>query len=443
MSEPRTRQGKKAIATRARILDAAAFVFRSNGYAGTRLSDVAAAAKTQAGSLYYYFSSREDLVEEVLRVGQERTSGYVRRRVAALPDDATSLDRLYEAIAAHLATILEIGDYTAATIRILGQVPEEIRRRRLHEQREYGQYWRVLVDNAQATGELRGDLEGSVVRMFLLGAMNSASEWFRPRQLGLSAEQFEQQFAAIFLEGLATDDVHGQRSLDVEIAAVNAARVTCAGFAPSEPLASGAERILDAAASVFREKGYAGTRLADVATAAEVQTGSMYHHFTSREDLVTHLLLAAWKRTDELVRESVKALPDGVTPRDRFATAMAAHLLSVLQAGAYTSALVRILGQVPDSVREHTAPHQRAYLDYLRQLLQDAITAGEIRDDLDVSIVLMILSGALNWAVEWFSADGKLSPESLVIQFTTLVFDGLSIEGAETKPSSRPANARR
>ncbi|ORB76440.1 hypothetical protein BST46_30110, partial [Mycobacterium timonense] len=66
------------MATRARILDSAALIFRNKGYAGTRLSDVAAAANTQAGSLYYHFPSREELVEEVLRVGQERTSGFVR-----------------------------------------------------------------------------------------------------------------------------------------------------------------------------------------------------------------------------------------------------------------------------------------------------------------------------------------------------------------------------
>ena len=145
MAKARPRAGKKGVATRARILDSAALVFRNKGYAGTRLSDVAAAANTQAGSLYYHFPSREELVEEMLRVGQERTSGFVRRRVAALPEDASALDRLREAISAHLDTVVEIGDYTAATIRIIGQVPDEIRKRRIHEQREYGEFWRALV----------------------------------------------------------------------------------------------------------------------------------------------------------------------------------------------------------------------------------------------------------------------------------------------------------
>ena len=107
---------------------------------------------------------------------------------------------------------------------------------------------------------------------------------------------------------------------------------------------------------------------------------------------------------------------------------MTAHLLSVLHRGAYTSALVRILGQVPDSVRERTVVNQRAYLDYWRHLLQDAVAAGQIRNDLDISVVLMMLTGALNWAVEWHRPDGSLNPEELAIQFVSLVYDGIAAD---------------
>jgi AcrR family transcriptional regulator len=350
--------------------------------------------------------------------------------VAALPATAAPVDRLREAISAHLDTVLEIGDYTSATIRILSQVPEEIRLRRLHEQREYGQFWRTLVDNAQADGAIRTDLDGSTIRMFLLGAMNSAPDWFRPRQSGLTAAQFEQQMETLFLEGLATVRAPATRSLDVELAAVEAA--TAASRQPTAELAPGAQRILAAAASVFRERGYAGTRLADVAAAANIQTGSMYHYFSSREDLVAHLVLAAWAQTNSLVRDSVNGLPGNAGALQRLSTAVIAHLLSVVQEGAYTSALVRILGQVPAGVRDRTVGHQREYIQYWRQLLEDAVAAGEIRDDLDLSVTIMMLHGTLNWAVEWYRPDGRLPPKELVAQLIALVLDGLIVENPES-----------
>lgn len=438
MADGRPRPGKKGVATRARILDSAALIFRNKGYAGTRLSDVAAAANTQAGSLYYHFPSREELVEEVLRVGQERTSGFVRRRVAALPGDASDLDRLREAISAHLDSVLEIGDYTAATIRIIGQVPEEIRRRRLHEQREYGEFWRSLVNRAHASGDFRTDLNSSALRMLLLGAINSVPDWFRPRRDGMSTAELKAQVDSLFLDGLA---VHRQenRSIDKNLAAIAVAEEKVLRRSREDDTkAEGAQRILDAAARVFRDKGYAGTRLADVAAASGIQTGSMYYYFRSREHLVVEMVLVAWKRTDDLARLSVDALPSDATALDRFSTALTAHLLSVLRNTMYTSALVRILGQIPDKVRDQTVKYQRAYLEYWRGLLEDAMASGEIRTNIDPSVTTMLLTGALNWAVEWYRPDGALSPEDLASQVATVVFDGVTKIPADSSQPSSP-----
>ena len=58
--------GSKSARTRERILDAAAHVLSRKGYAGTRLTDVADQAGLQAPAIYYYFPSREDLIEEVM-----------------------------------------------------------------------------------------------------------------------------------------------------------------------------------------------------------------------------------------------------------------------------------------------------------------------------------------------------------------------------------------
>lgn len=422
------------MATRQRILDAAAKVFRHNGYTGTRLSDIATAAHTQAGSLYYHFASREDLVEEVLRVGQARTNEFVMQRVAALPDTASNLDRVLEALSAHLAAVLEIGNYTAATVRILGQVPDEIRQSTLVLQREYGRWWRGLLEAAQVDGDLRKDLDLSACRMLLLGAMNAAPDWFDPKRPGgTSTSDLERHFAAIFLDGLAT--TQGRRRVPRTVA-VDLERHAAP---PQEHETRGAattERILDAAARVFREHGYAGGRLSDVAQAAHMQTGSLYYHFSSREDLVSHLLRDAWRRTDTVVRRSVEELPSRSSSVTRLSTAITAHLLSVLGDGDYTSAMLRILGQVPDDVRAGILPLQRQYLDLWRGLLESGVRAGDVRSDLDPSVTLLIVQGALNWTVEWFDRDGHLTPESLAALLCLVVFKGMRSGPDPLRPKS-------
>src|SRR5690242_10810093 len=66
----------KSIARRQRILDAAARALAEQGYSEAKLSDIAEEAGTHAGSLYYYFPSREHLMEEVLLTSLNRMSEF-------------------------------------------------------------------------------------------------------------------------------------------------------------------------------------------------------------------------------------------------------------------------------------------------------------------------------------------------------------------------------
>ena len=171
---------KKSEQTRQRLLDAAAKVFRDKGYAGARLSDIAERAEMHVPGVYYYFDSKEALVEEVLRAGVARAFAFVEERVAAVPDGSPALDRLRAAIEGHVLVVLEIGDYTSANIRIFGQLPDDIRKRHLAQQRAYGDLWRGLLEESRRAGELREDLDLSVLRMLILGALNWTVEWYQP-----------------------------------------------------------------------------------------------------------------------------------------------------------------------------------------------------------------------------------------------------------------------
>jgi AcrR family transcriptional regulator len=193
-SEARTRKSEE---TRERLLDAAAKVFRDKGYAGARLSDIAELADMHTPGVYYYFPSKEDLVEEVLRVGVARARGYVQERVAAVPQGSAALDRLRAAIESHVLMVLEIGDYTSANIRIFGQVPDDVRARHLADQQAYGNVWRALLEDARAAGELRPDLDLSVIRMLILGALNWTAEWYRPGSSQTAAEVAREATAMI------------------------------------------------------------------------------------------------------------------------------------------------------------------------------------------------------------------------------------------------------
>lgn len=189
----------KSERTRERILDAAAAAFRDRGFAATRLADIAERADLQTPSLYYHFSSKEELIEEVLALGVTRTFAHVKRRVSVVPAD-DPLGRLRAAIEAHIEMVLETGNYSAANLRLYGQMPSEIRERLQRTQRSVGRYWDSLLRDARDAGALRADLDLSATRMLILGALNWTAEWYRPGRL--SRQQLAEHAATLVIDGV-------------------------------------------------------------------------------------------------------------------------------------------------------------------------------------------------------------------------------------------------
>ena len=177
----------KSVLTRARILDAAAHVLSAKGYAGLRLTDVAGEAEIQAPAIYYYYASKDELVEEVMWAGIADMREHVAAALDALPDGTPSLDRLLTAAEVHLRHALEISDYTTASIRNAGQVPLSIRKRQILEEERYGEVWRRLINDLAREGRLRPELDLYIAQMLVLGALNWAVEWWNPRRGSLDA----------------------------------------------------------------------------------------------------------------------------------------------------------------------------------------------------------------------------------------------------------------
>ena len=172
----------KSARTRSRILDAAAHVLSVKGYAGTRLSDVAEYAELQAPAIYYYFPSRDDLIEEVMYAGIAEMREYLKGALDALPPQTSPMDRILAAVEAHLRHELELSDYASALIRNAGQIPDRLRARQLKEEAAYGRIWRRLFDDARTHGQLRRDLDARLAQLLVIGALNWSAEWFDPRR---------------------------------------------------------------------------------------------------------------------------------------------------------------------------------------------------------------------------------------------------------------------
>lgn len=190
----------KADISRERVLAAAARIFSELGYAGTTMRAVAKAVGRSAGSLYYHYRSKEELIEAVMDKGMTGVSEAVQSAVLRLPAGFSNRDRISAAIHAHLESLVEFGDYTLVTRHMLGQVPPHVRKKHVRRRDAYGDFWVMLLESAMETKEIRSDIDLKLARTFILGALNSAVDWYKPE--GKALQDIAKQFALLITDGL-------------------------------------------------------------------------------------------------------------------------------------------------------------------------------------------------------------------------------------------------
>ena len=171
---PQRSDSAKGARQRARILEAAAGQFLAHGFAAASVRAIAKDAGTQPSTLYYYYTSKEDLLVAVHAEGMQRIQDAVS---GALSDDDEPWDRLETACVAHLEALLEGGVIFQAVMRempsaLSAEAMETIRRMRDGYELIFV---RLLDDLALPRGTDRHDL-----RLMLLGALNWSFSWYRP-----------------------------------------------------------------------------------------------------------------------------------------------------------------------------------------------------------------------------------------------------------------------
>jgi AcrR family transcriptional regulator len=196
----------KSVVKRQAILDAAAKVFGAKGYANTTLADIAAEAGTKAGSLYYYFAGREELVEKVLEASLQITANKVIHALAELPSDVNALQRLMTCIRVHVLSVLMLDIYSVAYHAVINEVPLNVKRHFIVIPRNYGKLWQDLIEKAQKEGDLREDLDPRLMRLLLFGSINWMFKWYKPGGTN-SPEEILDHILAMFLTGTATPKV--------------------------------------------------------------------------------------------------------------------------------------------------------------------------------------------------------------------------------------------
>jgi AcrR family transcriptional regulator len=181
------------------------------------------------------------------------------------------------------------------------------------------------------------------------------------------------------------------------------------------------DTILEAAAQVFRQKGFHGASMQDIAEAVNLQKASLYHHVSSKQEI----LLALLDRALELLLERISAISNQSLPADQKLQQMIRTYLQILAENTDLSAVLLFEHRSLER-KQHAqhVPNRDKFEALWRDVLVEGVAAGSFQCD-DPALTTRAILGILNWTITWYRPDGGLTIDQIADRYSSLLLNGL------------------
>jgi AcrR family transcriptional regulator len=182
--------------------------------------------------------------------------------------------------------------------------------------------------------------------------------------------------------------------------------------------------LLAIAADLFADRGYVATTVRDIADEAGILSGSLYHHFDSKESMIDEILSTF---IDQTLSSYEGVIAEGKGPKETFEGLVRTSLESMVDS---RSAILiyqneaRFLAAEP-RFSYLTAAH-RKFEKIWTDVLKKGVKSGEFRDSIDPKLVYRLVRDTVWTAPRWYRPGGSLKPERIIDQYLAVLVDGVS-----------------
>ena len=172
------------------------------------------------------------------------------------------------------------------------------------------------------------------------------------------------------------------------------------------------EEIFRTAAELMVQRGYAGTSIGDLAEVVGMTKAGLYHHISSKQDMLFKILLHAMERLERTVIEPAKRITD---PEERLREIIRLHVRGLFDFGLEFALLFPERRHLEPAQRQVVVQQIGIYRDLLREAMRELANEGKLRD-LDIDIAARHLMQTIAGIARWYSKDSGVTEARLVGQ---------------------------
>jgi len=179
--------------------------------------------------------------------------------------------------------------------------------------------------------------------------------------------------------------------------------------------------ILEAAAQVFRQKGFHGASMADIAEAVNLQKASLYHHVSSKQEI----LLALLDRALAMLTEHISAITTADLPPDeKLRQMIRAYLTALTDNMDLASVLLMEHRSLEPGLHARHVPNRDRFEHLWRGVIDQGVKEGVFTCG-DAALTVRALMGILNWTITWYRPGRAKTIQQISDEYAGLLYHGL------------------
>jgi len=181
--------------------------------------------------------------------------------------------------------------------------------------------------------------------------------------------------------------------------------------------------LIQFAAAAFSKSGYAAASLRDIGEMAGIKAPSFYHHFSSKEELLSVIVSENLDRIFELLLSEISGIDDA---EQKLRRVIGVHIQFIIDNRLQTKVVFEESAFLNDADRASLKTKQRAILDIYRTLLRSLAESGRFRTANHTISALNILA-IIHGVYRWYEPESRFSDADLIDETVRMIFEGLRV----------------
>lgn len=185
------------------------------------------------------------------------------------------------------------------------------------------------------------------------------------------------------------------------------------------------DQILEAAAQIFSEKGFHAASMRDIAEAVDLRKASLYHHVSSKQEILVDLLDTA---LDVLITSMEEVVSQDLSPDDKLRLAMKTYLGILTERRDLSSVLLFEHRSLEPEYHQRHIPRRDKFESLWRGIIEEGIDQ-KVFFCKNPRLAVKAVLGVINWTIMWYRPEGEQTPDEIADFNADLLIDGLRASG--------------